>query len=44
MSHIGKAANASTREPGDLPSTVVTRAYIGRGVLMESLIPHGIEN
>jgi hypothetical protein len=25
---------AAIREPGDLPSTVVTREHVGRGVLM----------
>ena len=30
----GKAAQAATREPGDLPLVVVTREHIGRGVLV----------
>ena len=30
----GKAAQAVTREPGDLPLVVVTREHIGRGVLV----------
>lgn len=30
----GRRRKAATREPGDLPSVVVTREHIGRGVLM----------
>ena len=31
---LGRRRQAATREPGDLPSVVVTREHIGRGVLM----------
>ncbi len=32
---LGRRRKALTREPGDLPSVVVTREHIGRGVLVE---------
>lgn len=36
----GKAAGTAIRKPGDLPSAVVTRKHIGRGVLMgEQIVP-----
>lgn len=31
---LGRRRMAATREPGDLPSVVVTREHIGRGVLV----------
>jgi hypothetical protein len=31
-SALGRRRKVSTREPGDLPSTVVTREDVGRGV------------
>jgi len=38
-SGLGRRLMATTREPGDLPSVVVTREHIGRGVLVGVELP-----